>query len=289
MISLGLKTSNPMNNNASVLAMFWIMAIVAVGQTATLPVCASQANNGFVVITAVVIGNASVLSPPSFSPQPVAPGELVAVNGIWVGSVSVSSTSPLPTKISGVELLINDVPAPLLAETLNSRNLPFVWQIMGQVPFNIPVGGTAVMRLRITNPDNSQCQSGYIEAPVVHAMPALASKADGSVLILNQDNSPNSGTNPLAAQDSATVYGVGFGRLAGPAKAGEVMNRAVPLAQPLEVAIDGIPATVRYAGSAPGTVGEYRVNFRVPNVGGGSHNGSLQVNGAKTSFTIFVQ
>ena len=78
------------------------------------------------------------------------------------------------------------------------------------------------MQLRITNPDNSQCLSGYIQAPVIHATPALASKADGSALVLNQDNLPNSATHPLSAHEVATLYGVGFGRLTGPARIGEV-------------------------------------------------------------------
>jgi len=288
-ISLGIMPTDPMKTNSCIFAMFLILAIgIAAGQT--LPVCSAQASNGTVIILAVVIGNAPAFSPPGFFPQAIAPGELVAVNGIWInGSVSVSTSNPLPTKINGIELLVNDVPVPLMEETLNNKNLPFVWQMTAQVPFSIPVGGTAAMRLRITNPDNSQCLSGYIQVPVVHAMPALATNSAGSALILNQDNTANSTTNPAAAQQVATVYGVGFGRLIGPAKAGDVISKAISLAQPVEVTIDGVPALVQYSGSAPGTVGGYQVNFLVPNVGTGSHDGSLQVNGAKTSFRISVK
>ena len=67
-------------------------------------------------------------------------------------------------------------------------------------------------------------------------------------------------------RDTITLYGIGFGQVNQGIPPGEIAQGQTSLAAPVTVTIGGQPATVNYAGLAPGFVGLYRFNVVVPNV-----------------------
>jgi len=67
--------------------------------------------------------------------------------------------------------------------------------------------------------------------------------------------------------ETMVMYGVGFGPVSPAIPAGQIVQHATPLAEPFHVLFGGAPATVSFAGLAPGFVGLYQFNVVAPNVG----------------------
>ena len=66
--------------------------------------------------------------------------------------------------------------------------------------------------------------------------------------------------------DSLTLYGVGFGTVTPDTPAGLIAQQTTNLQSSFQVFFAGVPATVTYAGFAPGYVGLYQFNVVVPNI-----------------------
>ena len=71
------------------------------------------------------------------------------------------------------------------------------------------------------------------------------------------------------AGDTLTLYGIGFGTVTPDIPAGQIVQQSNALQSSLQVAFAGVPATVTYAGFAPGYVGLYQFNVVVPGVAAG--------------------
>jgi uncharacterized protein (TIGR03437 family) len=104
---------------------------------------------------------------------------------------------------------------------------------------------------------------------VAAATPALFT-ADGSGggegLIVNEDGSANSADSPAASGSTVFVYATGAGLLSPAVGDGQITadTTSQPVL-PISVLIDGQPAEVLYAGSAPGQVaGILQINVRLP-------------------------
>jgi uncharacterized protein (TIGR03437 family) len=112
-------------------------------------------------------------------------------------------------------------------------------------------------------------------------------------VILNQDGTVNSQSNPAARNTIVTLFGTGEGLGDGVNVTG--MPAQAPYARaklPVSLTIGAVPADLLYAGSAPGQVGELQINARVP--GGFLLNGAAPVDltvGAFTagSLTVWVK
>jgi uncharacterized protein (TIGR03437 family) len=65
---------------------------------------------------------------------------------------------------------------------------------------------------------------------------------------------------------SITMYGIGFGTVTPSISAGQVVQPLNALTGNLQITFAGTPATVTYAGLAPGYVGLYQFNVTVPAV-----------------------
>ena len=73
-------------------------------------------------------------------------------------------------------------------------------------------------------------------------------------------------SRPAAFGDRLTLYGTGFGSVTPYQSAGTVVSADNALDLPVEVFIDGMPATVVSAGLAVGNVGLYQIVIEVPQV-----------------------
>jgi uncharacterized protein (TIGR03437 family) len=104
------------------------------------------------------------------------------------------------------------------------------------------------------------------QVPLAATAPGLFISA-GNVLAYNQDGTLNSTTNAAAAGSVVVLYATGLGQTDPPGQDG-VRNGSLVLAEtvmPVTVTIGGKPATVIYAGSAPGQIaGIMQVEAVVP-------------------------
>jgi uncharacterized protein (TIGR03437 family) len=103
-------------------------------------------------------------------------------------------------------------------------------------------------------------------APAAPGVFTLDSSGQGQGVILNQDYSLNSPSNPAPRNSIVSVYADGLGQTNPPGVDGAVTGAALSTAAaPVSASINGVDSEVLYAGTAPGIVaGVFQVNVRVP-------------------------
>jgi uncharacterized protein (TIGR03437 family) len=71
-------------------------------------------------------------------------------------------------------------------------------------------------------------------------------------------------SRPAKPGETIVCYGIGFGPVDPPVAAGTIASGASALIAPVQATFGSVPATVPYAGVAPGIVGLYQFNITVP-------------------------
>lgn len=244
----------------------------------------SEATNSpqvFVVTLGVgtpVINENGVVNAASFSTDAVvSPGSIASIFGRGLaGETLAVPTLPLPTALGGVRVEVNGTAAPIFFVSPTQINF--------QVPTNM-ITDSLVVRVcfgPLRGPD-------YFGRLVFEA-PGIFATRGTQAAAANQDSSFNSAENPAAAGSVVQVYATGLGATdpaipsGHPGAFSEPFNRTV--ATPV-VLIDRLPAEVLFSAVAPGFVGLYQVNARIPagTVPGASVPLQIQMNGY-TSNTV---
>ncbi len=151
-------------------------------------------------------------------------------------------------------------------------------QVNVQVPTDIPTGPQQLVVY------NAAGQSFPITVGVEPLQPGLyapantniagtqyvwAQLSDGSI-VLPSGASSSVKSRPANPGETMVMYGTGFGPVTPSIPAGQIVQQSNKLAERFQMQFGGVPATVNYAGLAPGAVGLYQFNVVVPNVGAGS-------------------
>lgn len=190
----------------------------------------------------------TVVNAASWRNNNLAPGELVTL--YWTGLAAPPAESAavtggyFPTILADTQVLFDGVPAPMIYIDSSQINTVVPYSVAGRTATGIQVisGGKA---------------SNQIGMPVQAASPGLFA-------IVNQDYSRNGPQNPAARGLALVLFGTGAGQ-ASPAGDGLVTPGAGTLGLPVTIRIDDIPATVEYAGPAPGLIsGAFQINVRIP-------------------------
>ncbi len=110
--------------------------------------------------------------------------------------------------------------------------------------------------------------SNSVTVPVVASVPGIFSanaSGTGPGAILNLDYTLNSASNPVAGGGVVVVFATGGGTVQGGAKDGAPASGVALQTLPVSATVGGMPATVGYAGLAPGLVdGVMQLNLKVP-------------------------
>jgi uncharacterized protein (TIGR03437 family) len=232
----------------------------------------------------------AVASAASYGSDALSPGEIVAVFGSNLGpatpaGLQLDDAGMVTTSLADTQVFFDGTPAPM------------VWTSAGQVNAVVPFG--------ISNP-STQIQVQYqdrlsdpFSMPVASSSPGIFT-ADGSgvgqAIVLNQDGSVNSASNPAPAGSVIVLYATGAGQFNPPLLDGSVVgadNLPVPVL-PVVAQVGGRNATILYAGGAPNVVaGVLQVNVVIP-VGSPSGSAipvSLRIGtvNSQTHLTIAVQ
>lgn len=198
-------------------------------------------------------------------PNLLAPGMISALystgNFHQFGTTSQAATAvPLPRTLNGVQVLFNGAPVPLFFAGTDQINF--------QVPSGAPVSGTANLQVL-------EVATGRILGDTTAAMttvnPGLFTQAGngiGAAIAVNvKDGTLNTQTNPAVAGDYITLYGTGEGAIPGGPADGDVIRTALASPRPPTVIVANHVLTgsdVQYAGVAPGLVGVWQVNVKIP-------------------------
>lgn len=213
--------------------------------------------------------------------QPVAPGGLINVMGTNLSLTNVATSQvPTPTALGESCLTVNGIAIPLL--------LVSGTQINAQLPFNIDGNSQMVLRTPGGTSDN-------LNFTILPTAPSVfrssASGIDTASVVRAANNDLVSDSNPVQAGDELVIYATGLGRTSPAVNTGEAAP-SDPLASAMiqpDIALDGQPLVVDYAGLMPGRVGVYQINVRVP---AGIHAGSsvpLTIQQGSSSTAIAVQ
>jgi uncharacterized protein (TIGR03437 family) len=203
----------------------------------------------------------------------VAPGSLATafVTGVLDTTGEVHAAGiPIATALRGVSLTVGGVPAPIHSlANLNGQE-----QVNFQVPFE--VRGRQTAPVIVTRDGQS---SSAVDVPVLGIQPAIyTSDGTNAVVVRNADYSLVTANAPLVAGEFVFAYAAGVGRTDNEPTTGAAAGLS-PTGSDVRVSVGGIPADVQYAGFAPGFVGVYQVNFRVPAAPSGTQNLVMTVAG----------
>ena len=187
----------------------------------------------------------------------ISSGELVTLTGLNLGpaNLAVAFTTPLPTTLAGVQVLLNNQPVPILTAAST--------QLTIQVPYHT---SSATASLQVTY---KGAQSNLISVRVNTTTPGIFTLPNGGV---NRSTARHAnGTlvtpaSPARIGETVTVYLTGLGDPAvnvadgGP---GPTLNPVKPAAT-IAVFVGGIATTPSFLALAPGLVGLYQMKLAIP-------------------------
>jgi uncharacterized protein (TIGR03437 family) len=207
-------------------------------------------------ISAGGIGSAA-----TYANNGVAPGEVLAIFGTHLGPAAGVSNQVsggiVPNSLAGVRVWFDDIAAPILYASAGQLNVVVPYAIAGETATSVRVEYMGAF-------------SPAVSVQVLAAQPGiftLDASGLGPAAVLNEDYSVNSTTNPAKRGDQVMIFATGQGATTPAGTDGLVALAASTAAPPqaVTVQIGGQPATVSYAGNAPGMVeGALQVNATVP-------------------------
>jgi uncharacterized protein (TIGR03437 family) len=188
----------------------------------------------------------------------VTPGSIATLFGIGVTrQTGIQLTSRVGNRVedsvTGVRVLVNDRAAPLFA-VADTNGLQ---QINFQVPWET-TGTTATVVV-----ENNGVRSDPVTVRV-GVNPGLFLQSD-NLVAANYFDIAGQPANQGIIGGTAVLYGTGLGAVAATPDTGTFAPSASRISGDTQVLLNGTPATVEYAGLAPGFVGLYQINIRIPN------------------------
>lgn len=210
-----------------------------------------------------------VVNSASFTPGLV-PGSLATVFAAGVADqpgITLAGAIPVATQLLGVSITVNGIGAPILG----IANQNGIEQVNFQVPFE--TAGISSAPVVVTRDGNS---SSPVDATILNSQPAIYTNPPGQAVVVHNANYSQVNANrPLQPGEFAFLYAAGLGSISNTPSTGNAAP-ARPLAAAtahVTISLAGLPCDVQFAGLAPGLVGVYQVNFRVPaNTPGGAQD-----------------
>lgn len=204
------------------------------------------------------IGNAGYSSSAASRSQArIAPGQLITIYGAGLaaepGISNGIENGIVPTEGGGARVMANGKPLPILFAGPGQVNTILPFETRLPVCLSVEFRGVS---------SDAHCFS--VLSPTDPGVFTYA--GTDHILALNQDNSLHSSSNPAAAGSAVQFWGTGFGSMSPPPVDGVITTNVLSrIDADVAVTVDGTPATVLYAGSAPGIVaGVVQLNVRVP-------------------------
>ncbi len=276
--------------------------------TGTIKITPSGQNSITVNVTVTVTGvpvpqPATISNSASGTFGAIAPGELITIKGTNIGpstaaSFTVGGGNTVSSTLSGVQVLFDTIPGTPTYVSATQINVIVPYEIAGRSTTNVVVSYQGQVSAGISQTVASQ-------APGIYTFNATGS---GQASVLNQNgtyNGPTGGivvggqsisTTPAPAGSVIAVFMTGGGQTNPAGSTGTVTPTSLPLLKIptlVTATINGVPATVEFAGAAPGLVtGVIQVNISVPSgVSGTGLPLAITINGSTTAAgpTVSVQ
>ncbi len=205
---------------------------------------------------------------------------------LWAGGDFQGSAAP--TVLDGTHVSINGIPA-------------FVEYISGQqVNVQAPAdSATGPIQITVSTCAGTSAPASLQKAAVAPGMLAPASfnvggkqylvalYSDGVTFVGNVGLISGVPFRPAKPGDSITAYGIGFGPVTPPIAPGVIASGQTSIPG-IQINFGNQPATLSYAGLAPGVVGLYQFNMTVPSVPDGDNQINVRVGGIAVPQTLYL-
>jgi uncharacterized protein (TIGR03437 family) len=203
---------------------------------------------------------------------PVAPGSLAILSGDFTNAATaIARSSPLPTMLGNVEVIVGGQAAPLLyvSPTRIKFQVSGQRETPGQALAEVRVNGTTVGRAQVTT------------------LPG----APGLFSVTDRYYRPISRHSPVHRGDSITIWATGHGELSEIVADGQPApsDKSITTKVQPRVTIGGIDAEVSFSGLAPGLVGVWQIKAVVPANAHAGHDVPLVVTQGLISNTLPIR
>ncbi len=171
-----------------------------------------------------------------------------------------ATTLPIPTTLGDIQVTVNSVLSPVFYAGPNQINF--------LVPNEAPSSGTATLEVMSASTGQILGSSIVSMASASPGLFTLTANGSGQVAAVNQDGSINGPTHPAPWGSYVAFYGTGMGMVPGAPPDGTAATAATPTVDTPQVVIGSafVPSEdVTYSGLAPGLVGVWQVNVKIPN------------------------
>jgi uncharacterized protein (TIGR03437 family) len=197
----------------------------------------------------------------SYAGGGVSPGEIIAVSGNAMGPAGIASTQTSSSGVfddflAGTRVWFDGIAAPVVYTSAAQLAAIVPYEVAGETSTNMQVEYLGAI-------------SSTATIPVVATVPGLFtrdSSGTGQAMILNQDGTINSASNPAARGGTVTLFATGVGQTSPAGADGKIATTILPKpVLPVSVQIAGLNANVTYAGAAYGMVaGIIQIVAQVP-------------------------
>lgn len=204
----------------------------------------------------------AAISAAHFLRRRLSPGMIAAMYplGIRFGEeTAVASAYPLPTDLGDLQVLVDETPTPLYFVSPGQINF--------YVPMRLEPGGRSTFIVQRKS-NNQILASGVLD--IGTATPSFFTTTQngmGQIAALNEDNTVNTNTNGIARGSVIQLFATGQGFVPNAPPDGTPPTGTVPTPSlPTVIIGSGIvpDANILYSGLAPGLVGVWQINVRVP-------------------------
>jgi uncharacterized protein (TIGR03437 family) len=249
-------------------------AVCPVGQLGLTPGATITGPVSGTMTTVPVISPGGVVTAESFGGFPsIAPATWIEIYGTnlattlnqtWASSDFVGSAAP--SALGGTTVTIGGLPAFI--------DYVSPGQVNAQVPSGVPAGKRPVV---VTTAGGSSSaysitvnptEAGFLAPPsfMLNSLQYVVATFVGTPLrYVFPVAAPGVTTARAKPGDNITLYGVGFGPVTPNTPAGQIVSQTNALPS-FQIYFAGVPATVTYAGLAPGYLGLYQFDVVVPSV-----------------------
>ena len=166
-----------------------------------------------------------------------------------------------PTVLADTQVLVNNNPAPI--QDVNVNQLTFL------MPSTAPASGT--VEVQVVHPSTGQTVAvGQVDmAPVSPGLFTLNGAGTGQVMAINDDGTPNQPSSQISRGHVISLLGTGLGIVPAAPPDGQPPTDQVPASVNPDVWIGAAfvdPANIMFSGLAPGMIGVWRIDVKVPDL-----------------------
>jgi uncharacterized protein (TIGR03437 family) len=233
-------------------------------------------------------GLGNLLNAAGFLPvQRIAPGMLLTITGTGIashvqGTVLPGIVGPYPTTLSGVEVLIGGLAAPIL----HVANAGGREQVTVQVPFELPTSGNTSITIRVQGGSTT-----LQNVPLGPLQPGIFETEIGGqrwAVLIRQDGSFVTPTSPARRGDRLRFFAHGLGPVSPTTATNQAGTGDQQVNAQLIIGVNnaGVPGTIT-AEYVEGFVGLYLVTFTVPDDAPSGQRISLSMGAVGTDGQVY--